>query len=432
MRFMQPITRLYADVTDRGKRGAMMRSAGNTAGLQVASTLVSFGSSLLYARVLGPHGYGLYAYVIAWTTILAIPVALGVPTYLMREGAGRPGTTRALLHWADLRVAAAGLLAAVLLAAVWFVPRAGETRWLFVIAALIPLGTALGHVRQALLRSLHRVASSQWPLVLGPCVLLVTMFSLWLARGSLRAWEVTAAALVATFLITAIGHVQLRSATREADPIPRPALSLRTGLPFMVLGMLFLINSRLDIIMLGTLRGPAAAGIYAVVSRGAAFVTLLAAAANLVLAPRIADLHRMGSHELMQRMVTASAVRVLLLSLPLAAVLIAAADVLLSVLYGGVYAAGASALRILVLGHLTTVVTSVTSTVANMTGHERLTLYSVGVSVSVNFLLDLALIPAFGIDGAAIATSVSLALFNGMQWYWVRTRVGVRPTAFGI
>lgn len=432
MRLMRLITRFYADVNDRGNRGAMVRSAGSTAAIQIVSTLVSFGSSLLYARVLGPHGYGLYAYVIAWTTILTIPVTLGLPPYLMREGAGRPGMTRALLRWADRRVTVTGALVACLLAAVWFVPKAGETRELFVIAALIPLGTALGQVRQALLRSLHRVASSQWPLVLGPCVLLLMMFALWLTRGSLHAWEVTAAALAGTLLITLIGQVQLQRTTRADDPGQPLKLRLRTGLPFMVLGVLFLINSRLDVVMLGTLRGPSEAGVYAVVSRGAAFVTLLAAAANLVLAPRIADLHRTANHVSMQHLVTASAMRVLLLSLPIIFVLIAAADVLLRFLYGGVYVTGAAALRILVLGHLTTVLTSITSTVANMTGHERLTLYSVGISVFINLLLNLALIPAFGINGSAIATSLSLALFNFLQWYWVRTRVGVRPTALGI
>ncbi len=52
-------TDLYAGT----ERSAMTRSAAVTAGLQLVATIVTFGSSLLYARVLGPHGFGLYAYV---------------------------------------------------------------------------------------------------------------------------------------------------------------------------------------------------------------------------------------------------------------------------------------------------------------------------------------------------------------------------------
>ncbi len=85
-----------------------------------------------------------------------------------------------------------------------------------------------------------------------------------------------------------------------------------------------------------------------------------------------------------------------------------------------------------VLGFLSIVIAGSTAVVANMTGHERLTLYSVGVSVTVNIVLNLVLIPVLGMNGSAIATAVSLVLFNGLQWYWVRSRVGLRPSAFGV
>lgn len=431
MRLGRLIALVHADLFSSGERGIMTRSAGMTVGLQLATTTISFCSSLLYARVLGPHGFGLYAYVTAWTLLLTIPSALGVPVYLVREGAGRPEVTRNLRRWADIRVIAMGSAMAVLLASLWWVPAVGRARLLFLIGAPIPMLAALGQVRQGLLRALNRVVSSQWPLALGPLLLLLTMLVVWLWSGRLQPWEVMLAALAASALVFLIGHFQLQRATMGSSASPSPAPRLRKALPFMVMGVLFLVNNRADIILLGTLKGPHDAGIYAIVARAAGFVIFLTSAVNMVISPRIATLYRSGEHAALQRLLTASARRVMALSLPLAVLFLVGANWLLVYLYGSAYASGAQPLRILTLGFMSVAVAGSTATVANMTGHERVTLYSVSISVGLNIVLNLVLIPILGMNGSAIATGTSLVVFNIFQWYWVRRRTGLRPSVLG-
>lgn len=101
MRPRQLLHTLRADLKPDTERGRLVRSTGVTAGLKIGSTLIAFGASLVYARALEPHGYGLYAYVIAWTALLTIPAGLGFPAYLVREGAKAPASLRWLLAWAD-------------------------------------------------------------------------------------------------------------------------------------------------------------------------------------------------------------------------------------------------------------------------------------------------------------------------------------------
>lgn len=409
----------------------MTRSAGITAGLQVATTAVSFGSSLLYARVLGPHGFGLYAYVTAWTTLLTIPAALGTPGYLVREGAGCPEASSNLRRWADRRIMLVGAAFAVVLSSLYWVPVVGRARLLFLIAAPIPMLAALGQVRQSLLRALRRVVSSQWPLVLGPLVLVSSMLGVWLWRGRLEPWEVMLAALVASALVLLIGQVQLRGATKTFERADVPSPSLRATLPFMVMGALLLANNRVDIILLGSLRGPHDAGIYAIVARAAGFVVFLSAAANMVIAPRIAALFRAGETNALQRLLTAAARRVFFVSLPLAIVFLVAARALLVFLYGADYAGGAWPLRILTLGYVSTLFAGFTVVVANMTGHEKATLVDIAISLGLNIVLNLALIPVYGMSGSAIATGTSLFAFNLLQWFQVRRRIGLGPSVLG-
>jgi O-antigen/teichoic acid export membrane protein len=85
MRLRNLLDTLRDDLRPGTRRSELVRSAGMVTGLKIIGGLLAFVASLLYARALGPHGYGLYSYVIAWTTVLAIPVALGLPQYLVRE-----------------------------------------------------------------------------------------------------------------------------------------------------------------------------------------------------------------------------------------------------------------------------------------------------------------------------------------------------------
>ncbi|MFW6089999.1 MAG: oligosaccharide flippase family protein, partial [Gemmatimonadota bacterium] len=53
--------------------------------LRVSSAAVSLVVSILLARMLGPEGYGIYAFAYAVIMLLALPAQAGLPTLLVRE-----------------------------------------------------------------------------------------------------------------------------------------------------------------------------------------------------------------------------------------------------------------------------------------------------------------------------------------------------------
>lgn len=61
--------------------------------------------------------------------------------------------------------------------------------------------------------------------------------------------------------------------------------------------MLYLVNNRADLIMLGSLRGAHDAGIYAVASKAGDLVIFFLMAASMVLSPRIARFYHKSEHE---------------------------------------------------------------------------------------------------------------------------------------
>ena len=70
--------------------------------------------------------------------------------------------------------------------------------------------------------------------------------------------------------------------------------------------------------------------------------------------------------------------------------------------------------------------------ILNMCNHESLTAWGVGLSASLNILLNWYLIPLWGLNGAATASAASLIAWNFLLLYAVRKKTGLRPTAFGI
>jgi O-antigen/teichoic acid export membrane protein len=55
---------------------------------------------------------------------------------------------------------------------------------------------------------------------------------------------------------------------------------------------------------------------------------------------------------------------------------------------------------------------------------------AMAIALLSNIALNLALIPAFGAKGAALATCTSILLARGLLWYLVRRYVGVSPMPF--
>jgi O-antigen/teichoic acid export membrane protein len=69
---------------------------------------------------------------------------------------------------------------------------------------------------------------------------------------------------------------------------------------------------------------------------------------------------------------------------------------------------------------------------ASMTGHQRQSAIGLAVAVVLNALLNLWLIPAYGIVGAAAASALSLGAWQIAMVVLIRRAVGVDPTLMSI
>jgi O-antigen/teichoic acid export membrane protein len=116
-----------------------------------------------------------------------------------------------------------------------------------------------------------------------------------------------------------------------------------------------------------------------------------------------------------------------LLNLPIAFAFVFFAPQILAFLFGKEYYPGTAALVILTFGYL---INSIFATSANEVmalGKSRVVLYSTIVASVLNIILNYVFIQAWGIAGAALATTISLFVWNAIYGVLAYRLVGTKP-----
>lgn len=426
-------------------RQQLIRGGVGSIAVKTFGTVISFVLAVVLARTLGPEGYGTYAFVMALLTLFAIPAQAGLPQLMVRETAKSEareqwGLMRGLWRWGNGFVAlfsAAMILVGGLL--LWLGDQwLSEARWqtLAVGLLLVPL-IALGNVRGAILRGLRQTVVGQIPeLVLRPALLLGLALMLpWFWEDfELSAVSVMALHAAAAFGVFLIGSfLLLKARPRPVSAGPEPEYQAvywrNAAFPLALLAGLQLINQQTDILLLGIIQTDGDVGVYRVVFQVATLVIFGLQAMNQVLQPYYARMYAQGEMARLQRLVTFSARVILLIAIPPVIVMTAFGGPLLEWVFGAEYRAGATALAILAAGQLVNAGMGSVGMLLNMTGHERDTVKGIGIAAFCNVVLNLVLIPPFGIEGAAAATALTLVIWNLILRAFVKRRLGIETMA---
>nr|MDA3877929.1 polysaccharide biosynthesis C-terminal domain-containing protein [Halothiobacillus sp.] len=207
---------------------------------------------------------------------------------------------------------------------------------------------------------------------------------------------------------------------------------LKSALPFTLIGGAGIINNQADIIMLGWFGSTADVGIYRVAVQGATLVAFGLQAANAVIAPHFARLYAQGDMKKLQRLVTGSARMVLLAALPLALAFVFAGGTIVTWVFGSEFAASHLPLAILALGQLANAAFGSVGLLLNMTGNESHMARIVLQTALLNVVLNGLLIPFYGMSGAAVASTISLLIWNALLFLRVGKSLGVTSCALVI
>lgn len=413
---------------------------------KAASMLLTLTLTILLARTIGAEGYGIYSYVFALVSILAIPAQLGLPTLVVRETAKAGineewASIKGIWHWADVVTGIlSGLLLLVSGAIVWWFSDYFTSLQIITFIwgiLLVPL-IALGNLRAAALRGLRHVVQGQLfnhVLRLGLLSFFVIFFACLSPQNSLTASQAMALHVFAAALAFAVSTVWLRCISpseirRSISLCYKHRIWLSSIIPLALFSSMQLIKNYTDILMLGYFSTATDVGIYRIAVQGASLVAFGLGAANMVVAPYFSQLYAQGNKLQLQKILTMSTRAILGMAIPVVLVLVLFGQYILSFVFGNTYAVGATALSILSIGQLVNAAMGSVGLLLNMAGYERYVAKVSAITAVLNLVLNFVLIPPLGMSGAAIATSIALATWNIMLWYVTKKHLGINSTAF--
>ncbi len=422
----------------------LIRGAAGAFGLRISYTGLTFVASILLARLLGASDFGAYNYAVTWAYLLSIPATLGLDNFLVRQIAvyqtqSAWGLLRGLWQWTNQIVLLISVsLALTIVGLVWSLGGSSESRFLIafsVAMGFIPIA-ALRNLRQGAMRGLHHISKGFVPEMLyAPSLLIIAIACAhFLLQDRLNAvWVVGMYVISAAISLAIAGQMTDRAlpeVVKEATPEYQAGVWLRSALPFMFLVSTFFINDRIDILMLGAMKGAEEVGIYVPVNRGAQLIVSIIMAVRVAMEPTVASFYTQGKIKELQQVITKGARAILLVSLPVAGGFILFGHWYL-LLFGAEFTRGKNALMIFCAGQLVTAAMGLPGALLNMTGHERHVAITSGASAVLNFMLNALFIPRWGVEGAAAATVISIASLNIVNAIWVRQKLGIHSSVLG-
>ncbi len=178
-----------------------------------------------------------------------------------------------------------------------------------------------------------------------------------------------------------------------------------------------------DIIIMGFFLPTAMVGIYGVATRIIPIIIIPQTAVNMTFAPLISELHSDGKRDDLSRQFKTITKYVIMASLPIATLLILFSRQFMG-LYGAGFVGGYAALIILCVGQLIDVSVGSVGFMLMMTGRPMANLVNSGLLCVISILLNIFLIPRYGIIGAAIANVTAISVLQVLRllevWYYLR------------
>jgi O-antigen/teichoic acid export membrane protein len=179
-----------------------------------------------------------------------------------------------------------------------------------------------------------------------------------------------------------------------------------------------------DVLFVGALLGPAAAGIYGGASRLVAAGLMIDSALRVVVSPRFSALIFAGRKKQLTELYRTAATWLVLAGAPVYLILAIFAPVVLGWL-GPKFEAGSAVLAILCAGAILTFAAGNIHSLLLMGGRSGWGAVNKTIVLAVNIGANFALVPVLGIAGAALAWAVSMLLDAVLATIEVRRFVGV-------
>jgi len=404
-----------------------LRNVISTYATKILITVITFATSIIIARFLGPAGKGTIA---ALATVNSMAVTFGTfgqhaaVTYFTARDKDRRQAVFTIILIQSAVVGTALIL--ILLAIYRLAPSVlGNipSFYFFIFIIQIPFnyltlmlaGLLLGREEIRLYNALSLAT---------PALTLISLATL-IATKKL---EVSAAIYIYTAanLITAIAYLAIVAGrTGLKIPIPHGLLKdmLSYGIKFYFNGVLFYLVIQSDILLVNYIKGQQATGVYSITAQFTQIFILLPISAGTVVFPKLS---RSTPEERLADTTRLSRVMVALM-LTVIGCTLAVLSPAIKLLFGDAFMGAVRTTYIIAPGIFFLSVMHIYAYHLASTGLPVYVPLMWGITFAINLTMNLLLIPRWGIEGAAFSSSVSYTFIFAAMFCYILKTTGARP-----
>lgn len=430
------LARIDAVLFTADERGQASRMSLIAFAVRIVSAVIAFVSQVLLARWMGSFDYGIF--VLVWVTMIIVGnlACLGFHTSVIRfipeyREKGMMSELRGILVTSRLFVLVASTLFAALGAGgVWLFSGSIENYYVvpFILGLVCLPMIALSDLLSGLARAQSWALFALSPTyIFRPLLILVFMAAALFAGYAPSAETAIIAAIAATY-VTSIG--QLVGVTAHLDrKVPAGPLKIHLrdwfiiSLPIFLVESFFFLLTNADVLMVGFFMDPEHVAIYFATVKTLALVHFVYFAVKAGVAQRYAQFTH-GDPGRLAGFARETVSWTFWPSAAMALVVLALGEPMLE-LFGPGFEQGYPLLFMLVLGVVARAAVGPCESLLTMTGNQNVCALVYALTLALNVALSFALIPLFGLWGAAIATTLSMVFEASALSFTVWRRLGI-------
>lgn len=413
------------------------------------SKLLTYAYKIIIARSFGPEIYGLFSLALVILGFFTTVASLGLPEGLIRyipyyRGKGEQQKVKFLLRKTLFLLTVSGIIAGILLfVSADFIAQtfndAALSEYLKVLSIAIPF-TIVGQVFLSFLRALQYVGVYSFLMNIFQNLSKVVLLFLLLMLG-MEAAALSYSYLISFVLLLMLAYLfsrkQLAEAFAYADLAQHEQQKTARHVysyswPLIFVGTLYILFYWTDSLIIAYFEDPTAVGIY---NAAVTIVSLFAIAPELFIrlfSPVISGKLSQGKNSLIRTLTQQVSKWIYLLNLPVFVMLFFFPGAAINLIFDAAFLGAENSLRILAISGLAIGFMSLFTELINLKGHSKSILKALLFFNMINFVLAAILVPRIGLEGAAIATTVTSLAFTSFLYLKVRKLYGFSPVRKGL
>lgn len=427
--------RCYPVLINNNHLKEVVKGASSSFMVKAASAAVSLIFYMYLGRVLGADGAGVFFLTLTVLTIASVVGRFGLENTLLKlVSKGISINEWGIVYDAYVKSFRLVIIVSILISACIYIGSnylsmllfsTDENALLIELAAISVTPLALSVLNAQAIQGLKEIFYSS--IILNLLIPLIALSTAIMIAGNYGVLGVVSSYVFAIFIVFFISLLLwfylIKDQVRDSGKVTNEEI-YTSCVPLFWVSLLQMIINWFPYMVLGTSANEADVGVFGVCVRVITLFGFFLMALNSITAPKIAAMYKKQSIDEIELMCRSSSTLLLYATLPLFFATYFGAEYILT-LFGREFAGNSLILRVLMLGQFINIFMGSVGVLLAMTGNEKSMRNNLVFTATLCVVLNLVLVPLYGLLGAAISFSLSMGVQNLSMAYKAKSVINI-------